>query len=366
MTPLLTPAEALDRLAGGLDDDAFGATGTAEPPIVAVLLDDDPTTAVALDRVTTILRAAPVVLVGVVLGGGPLPGVGLGLDVLVCEHPDPPRPWVGRPDGAMDELDRLGTAVASSTTASTVLVQLLRVTEALSAADAVVAESLVYSLLQTGATHGEWLAARADRPRRPRPENPVVQIKRDDARLLLTLDRPEVRNAFGAEMRDQLIVGLQLAGADPSITEIELRGSGPAFCSGGDLDEFGTATDALAAHGVRTTRSTGVHLARLADRVTTFVHGPCIGAGVELAAFAHRVIARSDATFSLPEVAMGLVPGAGGTASVPRRIGRHRAAHLALGGRPIDAVTALSWGLVDAVDDAAFGEPSTPGGAHEL
>ena len=68
--------------------------------------------------------------------------------------------------------------------------------------------------------------------------------------------------------------------------------------------------------------------------------------------------ARSDATFLLPEVAMGLVPGAGGTASVPRRIGRHRAAHLALSGRPIGAALALEWGLVDAIDDAAF--PSVP------
>jgi enoyl-CoA hydratase/carnithine racemase len=66
------------------------------------------------------------------------------------------------------------------------------------------------------------------------------------------------------------------------------------------------------------------------------------------------VVARSDATFLLPEVAMGLVPGAGGTASIPRRIGRHRSAHLALAGRPIDAVTALEWGLVDRIDDAAF------------
>jgi enoyl-CoA hydratase/carnithine racemase len=110
---------------------------------------------------------------------------------------------------------------------------------------------------------------------------------------------------------------------------------------------------------VRTTRNAGIQLARLADRAHVFVHGPCVGAGVELPAFARRVTARSDATFLLPEVAMGLVPGAGGTASIPRRIGRHRTAHLAIAGRPIDAATALDWGLVDAVDDDAF-PPASP------
>ena len=112
---------------------------------------------------------------------------------------------------------------------------------------------------------------------------------------------------------------------------------------------------------MRTTRNAGIHLAGLADRVVAHVHGPCVGAGVELPAFAGRVVARSDTTFLLPEVAMGLVPGAGGTASIPRRVGRHRTAYLALSGRPIDATTALEWGLVDALDDDAFPGPAEGG-----
>ena len=66
-------------------------------------------------------------------------------------------------------------------------------------------------------------------------------------------------------------------------------------------------------------------------------------------AFAGRVEAAPDATFALPEVAMGLVPGAGGTVSIPGRIGRHRTAWLALTGERIDAPTAREWGLVDEV-----------------
>ena len=64
------------------------------------------------------------------------------------------------------------------------------------------------------------------------------------------------------------------------------------------------------------------------------------------------MIARSDATFQLPELSMGLVPGAGGTVSIPRRIGRERFAQMALTGATIDATTALSWGLVDEIEGA--------------
>jgi enoyl-CoA hydratase/carnithine racemase len=88
-------------------------------------------------------------------------------------------------------------------------------------------------------------------------------------------------------------------------------------------------------------------LAATAARVRAVVHGACVGAGVELPAFAARVVAREGARFWLPELSLGLVPGAGGTVSLPRRIGRQRTAWLALSGRAIDAETALAWGLVD-------------------
>jgi enoyl-CoA hydratase/carnithine racemase len=78
------------------------------------------------------------------------------------------------------------------------------------------------------------------------------------------------------------------------------------------------------------------------------VHGPCAGAGIELAAFAGTVVAEAGTTFRLPEVGMGLIPGAGGTVGIPRRIGRWRTLYLALTGHRIDVATALAWGLVDA------------------
>jgi enoyl-CoA hydratase/carnithine racemase len=128
-----------------------------------------------------------------------------------------------------------------------------------------------------------------------------------------------------------------------------LRGAGPSFCSGGDLDEFGTAPDVSTAHLIRTSRSAGHRIDQLRDRITAEVHGACIGAGMELPGFAGRVIAAPDARFALPELAMGLIPGAGGTVSLPRRIGRWRTAWLALSGAQIDAGTALRWGLIDEI-----------------
>jgi enoyl-CoA hydratase/carnithine racemase len=158
-----------------------------------------------------------------------------------------------------------------------------------------------------------------------------------------------VRNALDAAMRDALIDALAVAEAEPTLA-VELAGAGAGFCSGGDLDEFGTLADPASAHRLRLDRSVGLVLAGLADRTTALVHGASAGSGVELAAFAGRVVAAPDATFELPELSMGLVPGAGGTVSVTARTGRHRCAWLALTGERIDAPTALAWGLVDEVD----------------
>jgi enoyl-CoA hydratase/carnithine racemase len=105
------------------------------------------------------------------------------------------------------------------------------------------------------------------------------------------------------------------------------------------------------AHEIRTTRSPGLLLDALGDKCVARVHGACVGAGIELPAFCRRVEAAADATFQLPEVAMGLIPGAGGTASIPRRIGRQRTAYLAVSGKTIDARTAHRIGLVDSVHE---------------
>jgi len=239
--------------------------------------------------------------------------------------------------------------VARTPLAAMALVQLLRQGAGLGQHDSLIAESFVYATLQGGREFASWLAARPP-ALRPEPSlEPAVLVRRTDGRLDVTLNRPTRRNAFSAEMRDALVDALAIALGDPSITEIVLQGAGPAFCSGGDLDEFGTLPDPTVGHAVRSTRNAARCLAACAERLRAEVHGACVGAGVELPAFARRVVATKDAFFQLPEVAMGLVPGAGGTVSIARRIGRQRTAYLALAGVRLDAPTALRWGLVDEI-----------------
>jgi enoyl-CoA hydratase/carnithine racemase len=147
-------------------------------------------------------------------------------------------------------------------------------------------------------------------------------------------------------LREALVEALAVAVADPAVT-VELAGDGPDFCSGGDLDEFGSAADVTAAYLVRLDRHPGWLIDRLRDRVRVRLHGACIGAGIEMQAFAGLLTCTGDTYFALPEVGMGLIPGAGGTVSIPRRIGRWRTAWMALTGERVDAMTAHGWGLVD-------------------
>jgi enoyl-CoA hydratase/carnithine racemase len=151
-------------------------------------------------------------------------------------------------------------------------------------------------------------------------------------------------------MRDELTEALAVAAADPSLSRVELRGEGRAFCAGGDLDEFGTRQDPASAHLIRLQRSVGRSIACLSQQTEAFVHGACVGSGIELAAFCDRVVAATNTQFALPEIGLGLVPGAGGTVSLTRRIGRLRTAWLAFSGCAIDAHTGREWSLVDTVE----------------
>ncbi|MAE97416.1 MAG: hypothetical protein CL910_22430 [Deltaproteobacteria bacterium] len=246
-------------------------------------------------------------------------------------------------------LAAIETAVAAHPLASLALVQLLRHSEGLGIHEGLIAESLVYGTLQGGPEFAAWLSAYPRREPPPEAGDPL-RVEREQALLRLTLDRPQRRNAFSAGLRDALCEALALVQQDPSIEAVELRGSGPSFCSGGDLDEFGSVPDPATAHAVRSTRNPGRLLAPFAGRVHAHIHGACVGAGIEIPAFCGRVSAREDAFAMLPEVGMGLVPGAGGTVSLPRRIGRQRTAWMALTGARIPADQCLRWGLVDEIE----------------
>lgn len=178
-------------------------------------------------------------------------------------------------------------------------------------------------------------------------------MDRNDHSLRLTLNRPRNRNAISLEMRDALVEALDLAFVDDDITSIRIDGAGRCFSVGGDLAEFGLAPDPATAHWVRGIRSPARSMTRCGPHLKINTHGACIGAGVELAAFARCVTATPTTFFQLPELKMGLLPGSGGCVSLSRRIGKHRTAYMGLSGRRIGALAARDWGLVDQIIDTA-------------
>jgi Enoyl-CoA hydratase/isomerase len=323
---MLSLAEAAARLSAPDAPESFSPVA-GEPLVVVDLASEGELAADAL-------AALPCVVVGVAPEGRPLRAAARRLDVVVSD---------------LGALARLEECVRRTPLAAVTLVQLLRHNEGAPAGQGLLAESLAYSTLQAGPEFASWLAARPRKPPAPAAAGPAVRVRRERDCLLLTLDRPARHNAYSAAMRDALVEALALAVSDPSLRELVLDGAGPSFCSGGDLDEFGSRPDPATAHAVRSTRNAARLLAACGARATARVHGACIGAGVELAAFCARVVAAPDAVFQLPELAMGLVPGAGGTVSLPRRIGRQRTAWLALSGERIEATTAHAWGLVDEI-----------------
>ncbi len=255
----------------------------------------------------------------------------------------------------LDELSVIESCISENPVASAVLVQTTRMTAQLPVPYALIAESLAYATLQGGSEFAGWLSSRGDRPPNvsARTSAEPVKLDRRGNLLTITLASPDNRNALSAIMRDALTDAFSLVAMDKSIRHVTVSGEGPCFSAGGDLTEFGSCTDLSEAHRIRQLRMPGGFLADHADRYTFELHGACIGAGVEIPAFASRVLAAPDTFFRLPEISMGLIPGAGGCVSLPRRIGRHRTNYIAVTGQDFTAEEALAWGLIDEIVKSA-------------
>ena len=298
-------------------------------------------------------RAPGSILIGVDRQGE-LPAIAIDdYDLLLTTAAAAPRGWVTVPAASLDaEIAALEQSACARPLAASTLAQVLRVGEGLSLADALVLESFAYSTLLAGPEFRAWREAHPPRPQPP-VSGPRVRLTRDDGVVTVHLTHPERLNAFDARMRDALVEALRAVADDPTVTALTLRGDGPAFSSGGELGEFGRAPDPATAHAIRCLRSPALLVHRLRERTTACVHGACIGAGIEVPAAAGRVVARADSGFRLPELGMGLIPGAGGTATIPRRIGRHRMLYWSLRDLRLDVRTAQTWGLVDAIEENA-------------
>ena len=299
-------------------------------------------------------EAAPEALspAAIVIGldrAGAMPAVNAaGFDLLLTVALPPTRDWIAVNSAELDSIiETLCTKVRAFGLPAAVLAQVLRIGGDLAVAEGLLLESFAYSTLLGGQAFRDWLIKRAPRPM-PSPGT-RVRCKREGEILTITLDHAPRRNAIDACMRDELVEHLASACDDPTLPAVHLRADGPDFSAGGDLAEFGGSTDLVRAHAIRTLRSPARLMNALAARTTAFLHGACVGAGIEIPAAAGRVVAAPDARFWLPELEMGLMPGAGGTVTIARRIGRRRMLLWALTGLQIDAPTALAWGLVDEV-----------------
>lgn len=269
----------------------------------------------------------------------------------------PPCPVIGLGDAAHPLATRLDAVIEAPVSAETilrqvtahpqaaaVLVQLLRLLPDLSDEAGLTAESLAYGVLQGSDEHLRWRAAQPAAT--PSGEGRLHSERRDDV-LTLTLASPGSGNAIDRHLRDALHEALSLAALDVGIARIELRAEGKAFSLGAELGEFGTTTDPATAHAIRLATLPARPASHCGDRMEVHVQGACVGAGLELAAWARRIVATENAWFQLPELAMGVLPGAGGCVSLTRRIGRQRTALMILSGKRLSARQALGWGLVD-------------------
>ncbi len=272
-----------------------------------------------------------------------------------------PRPVIGWGEGPASNADvlvpdleaahALEERILSRPLTALTLVQVLRSTEVLPSAQGLDVESLAYSTLQAGPEFAAWQRDRQLDPEPAPDEGDPILLERDGPVVRATLNRPNWRNSITIEMRDALVDTLSVLEADRSIERLELKARGACFSVGGELREFGQLPDPAQAHWVRTVHSPARMLDSLRERITAYIHGACLGSGAELPAFAARVVAHPRTYFQLPELDIGLIPGAGGTVSMTRRIGRQRMAWMVLSGKRVKAKTALAWGLVDEVAD---------------
>ena len=183
-----------------------------------------------------------------------------------------------------------------------------------------------------------------------RVAEPTVLYTKERHVANLVLNRPGVINAYNIQMRDELFESLAAAKDDSDVRVLVLSGSGErGFCAGADLTEFGTAPSLAVARRVRWERDVWGLFLGIRKPMIAAVHGFVIGSGVEMACLCDVRIASDDAVFSMPEVALGMVPAAGGTQTLPRVVGVGAALELMLTNRRVTASEAKDMGLVHRV-----------------
>lgn len=181
----------------------------------------------------------------------------------------------------------------------------------------------------------------------------VVKVERHDAVAIVTVDSPPV-NALSAAVRKGILDGVKSASADPQVQAIVIACAGRTFIAGADITEFGKPPQSPSLHEV----IAGIESST--KPVIAAIHGTALGGGLELALGCHFRVATKDAKLGLPEVKLGLLPGAGGTQRLPRAVGPELAVKMIVTGDFISAQDALKNGLIEDIID---GEPAVGGEA---
>jgi enoyl-CoA hydratase/carnithine racemase len=177
----------------------------------------------------------------------------------------------------------------------------------------------------------------------------LVLQKREDDIVILTLNNPQRRNAFGFSMREVFLRHLMALQQDPECRAIVVTGAGGQFCSGGDLNEMKQRP--FLESRLRLDLPTRIFklLVTGAKPVITAAEGNIAGAGISLVAASDYAIAASDSAFSCSFIKMGLIPDVGGLWSIQRRVGRRRAIEICGLGERFDASAAMEMQLINAV-----------------
>jgi 2-(1,2-epoxy-1,2-dihydrophenyl)acetyl-CoA isomerase len=178
-----------------------------------------------------------------------------------------------------------------------------------------------------------------------------VETSRDGAVLTITLNRPDVLNAFNRAMHDALAAALKEA-RDPEVRAVVVTGAGRGFCVGQDLTEFSEASGDIADR-LRGSYHPNITAVRALEKpVIAAVNGPAAGAGLSFAAGCDLRVAADSATFVPAFINIGLVPDSGGTFFIARLLGPARAFEWMTSGRRLTAAEAQAWGLVSEVVEA--------------
>ncbi|MDY7577092.1 3-hydroxyacyl-CoA dehydrogenase NAD-binding domain-containing protein [Herbaspirillum sp. RTI4] len=178
----------------------------------------------------------------------------------------------------------------------------------------------------------------------PQASDIVTRELRGDI-LLVTINQPPV-NALGVDVRRGLLVAIEAADADAAVRAVVIVGAGRNFIAGADIREFGKPPQAPSLPDVCN------RIEACSKLVIAAIHGAALGGGLEVALAAHYRLAIAGAKLGLPEVQLGLLPGAGGTQRTPRLLGAKAALDLILSGRHIGAEEALTLGLIDRIGNS--------------